>query len=271
MKRLVLLLCISLESQSLVYPIQPCRLADTRQTSQMRGGETRNFQVSTLCGIPSTASGVILNLTLVPPATSSPGYATVWPTGSLMPLAAAITDTVPGMVISNGVTTGLGTGGQISVYAYQATNVVLDAEAWLGAAVPGPTGPTGSTGPQGPSGATGSQGTVGPKGATGATGPQGLGMVGPIGPTGQTGPAGLPGPPVIGLAGGGIQVVTESSQQQVSIDQTVVGVRVAVPTSSTTLCVQNVWAADDPTKTSTPYFYLCVISNNWWKIPLSAF
>jgi hypothetical protein len=181
-------------------------------------------------------------------------------------LAAAITDTIAGMVISNAVTTGLGTNGQISIYVLEATNVVLDAEAWLGSGPPGPTGPTG---PQGVPGPAGPQGSIGPTGATGPTGPQGT--LGPIGPTGQTGPAGLPSPPVVGLAGGGIQIMTESSQQQVSVDQTLVGLRVAVPQRSSSPCVENVWAMDDPTKTSTPHGYLCALANTWLEWSLTTF
>jgi len=299
MKRLVLLLSVTLQGQYLIYPLQPCRLMDTRQTFQMKAGETRNFQVTGLCAIPSTASGIVLNLTLVPPSTSAPGYATVWPAGSPMPLAASITSTIPGAVVSNEVTTGLGTNGQVSLYAFQATDAVLDAEAWLGTGQAGPTGAqgqTGATGPQGAqgstgargnTGATGLQGLQGPPGATGstgggtggATGPTGptgpMGWVttpGPIGPTGQTGPQGPPTPLMIGLQGGGLMVLCDPNQScQFSLDTTMIGWRVAVPASSSTACVQNMWAADDPTKTSTPYGYLCVLTNTWIRWLLSAF
>lgn len=58
------------------HTVSPCRIADTRSAFGMQGGPAlaanvaRTFQVAGLCGVPTTASAVALNVTVVSPATS---------------------------------------------------------------------------------------------------------------------------------------------------------------------------------------------------------
>jgi glucose/arabinose dehydrogenase len=58
------------------HTVPPCRVADTRSAFGMQGGPalafgaTRTFQVAGLCGVPSTASAVELDVTVVSPSTS---------------------------------------------------------------------------------------------------------------------------------------------------------------------------------------------------------
>ncbi|HEX7833828.1 MAG TPA: hypothetical protein VF787_29515, partial [Thermoanaerobaculia bacterium] len=52
------------------YPLSPCRLVDTRNANSTNGGPifntntTRNFTVRGLCGVPTSAKAVSLNVTV---------------------------------------------------------------------------------------------------------------------------------------------------------------------------------------------------------------
>ena len=53
------------------FAVTPCRVVDTRGPTGtnggpiMVGGSPRNFQINSLCGVPSTAKAATLNVTLV--------------------------------------------------------------------------------------------------------------------------------------------------------------------------------------------------------------
>ncbi len=77
--------------QSKLYPITPCRIADTRLTPNGNGAGPvlqanagRAFQIAGTCGIPATARSVVLNVTAVN-ATANGSFA-IFPTGT--PVAA---------------------------------------------------------------------------------------------------------------------------------------------------------------------------------------
>jgi glucose/arabinose dehydrogenase len=100
------------------FTVTPCRVADTRDPVGTSGGPAlaagaaRVFPVSGLCGIPSTASAVAINLAVVGPA--SAGDLRVSPAGGPAPLASAINFRA-GIVRANSAVAPLGAGGQISV------------------------------------------------------------------------------------------------------------------------------------------------------------
>ena len=100
------------------FTVTPCRVADTRDPPGTSGGPAlaagaaRVFPVSGLCGIPSTASAVAINLAVVGPA--SDGDLRVYPAGGPAPLASAINFRA-GIVRANTAVAPLGAGGQISV------------------------------------------------------------------------------------------------------------------------------------------------------------
>jgi glucose/arabinose dehydrogenase len=100
------------------FTVTPCRVADTRDPAGTSGGPAlaagavRAFPVSGLCGIPSTASAVAINLAVVGPA--SAGDLRVYPPGSAVPLASAINFRA-GIVRANTAIAPLGAGGQISI------------------------------------------------------------------------------------------------------------------------------------------------------------
>ncbi len=112
------------------YPVTPCRLADTRNATgtfggpSMIAGASRNFPVqSGPCGIPATAQAYVVNMTVVP--SGSLGFLTAWPTGSQQPLASTL-NALTGAITSNLAIVPAGTGGAISVYVTDRTDLVID-------------------------------------------------------------------------------------------------------------------------------------------------
>jgi uncharacterized protein (TIGR03437 family) len=119
-------------------PVTPCRVADTREPTgplggpRIAGSSTRNFFVTdSLCGIPLTAKAYSLNVAVVPGGPL--GYLTVWPTGQPQPLASTL-NSLDGRVKSNAAIVPAGTGGAISVFASNPTDVVLDINGYFIAA-----------------------------------------------------------------------------------------------------------------------------------------
>jgi pseudomonalisin len=112
------------------YPVTPCRVADTRNATGPLGGPTlaaaaaRNFPVlSSPCGIPATAQAYSVNMTAVPPGVL--GFLTTWPAGLPQPLVSTL-NAPPGVVTANAAIVPAGVSGAISVFASQATNLVID-------------------------------------------------------------------------------------------------------------------------------------------------
>jgi hypothetical protein len=114
------------------YTVTPCRIADTRNPNGPSGGPalaantTRTFPVSSLCGIPASATAVAVNLAVFIP--SNDGDLRVYPAGASVPLASAI-NFRPGVVRANNAIVPLGAGGMISVQCDMpsgATNFFFD-------------------------------------------------------------------------------------------------------------------------------------------------
>jgi len=112
------------------YPVTPCRVADTRNPNGTFGGpmlaalSTRSFPIlQSACGIPSTAQAYSLNITVVPAAGLT--YLTVWPTGQAQPLVSTL-NALNGAILANAAIVVAGTGGAISVYASDSTQLITD-------------------------------------------------------------------------------------------------------------------------------------------------
>jgi len=112
------------------YPVTPCRLVDTRNASgptggpAMGAGSTRNFPIlSGSCGIPPSAQVYSFNVTVAPPAPL--GYLTIWPAGLAQPFVSTLNSS-NGAVVANAAMVPAGTGGVVSVYASDATDVIID-------------------------------------------------------------------------------------------------------------------------------------------------
>jgi hypothetical protein len=108
------------------------RVLDTREASSPTAGaplEARTIQevqVSGRAGVPAGAAAVVLNVTVDAPA--GPGFVTVFPCGTSLPLASNV-NFVAGQTVSNAVTTALGTGGKVCVYSMTSAHVVVDVNA----------------------------------------------------------------------------------------------------------------------------------------------
>ena len=111
-------------------PVTPCRIADTRNPRGLFGGPaiargtSRDFVISNSdCGIPSMAVAYSLNLAVVPHGPL--GYLTAWPAGQSQPVVATL-NSLDGRIKSNAAIVPAGTNGAISVFATDATDVILD-------------------------------------------------------------------------------------------------------------------------------------------------
>ena len=79
--------------------------------------------------LPADATAVAMNITAV--MASQPGFFTVWPCGSPMPVASSVNFT-RGSVVANGVVTSLGAGGAVCLYSDQQADVLVDVLGWFG-------------------------------------------------------------------------------------------------------------------------------------------
>ncbi len=113
------------------HPITPCRLVDTRQNNTaglgapyLHAGQSRSFPVHAgSCSVPPEAQAYSLNFTSVP--RGSLGYLTAWPTGQPQPVA-SILNSLTGTVTANATLTAAGVNGDISVFASNDADLVVD-------------------------------------------------------------------------------------------------------------------------------------------------
>jgi len=112
------------------YPVQPCRIFDTRNSTGAFGGprfeseSTRSFAVpSSSCGIPVTAQAYVSNATVLPAGVF--GYLTMWP-GALNRPTVSTLNAVDGALTSNAAIVPAGPGGAIQVFASNPGNLLLD-------------------------------------------------------------------------------------------------------------------------------------------------
>ncbi len=119
------------------YPVAPCRVADTRNAISVFGGPemaaatTRSFPIpASSCNIPATASAYSVNVTVVPDGRLS--YLSAWPFGSAPPNVSTL-NSWDGSVVANAAIVPAGAGGGVSVYATDATQVILDINGYFAA------------------------------------------------------------------------------------------------------------------------------------------
>ena len=126
-------------------PLTPCRVVDTRNPNgplggpPIQGGTSRNFPIASHCGIPTSASAVAANVTVVPRRRLN--YLTVWPTGHQQPTISLLNSS-DGRVKANAAVVQGGFDGSISVYATDTTDVIVDVSGYF--ILPGapPQGPS---------------------------------------------------------------------------------------------------------------------------------
>lgn len=119
------------------YTLPPCRLLDTRLSNGPSGGPAlqpgslRLFQVSGVCGVPVTAKGVAVNLTVTQAAGS--GYLTLAPTGLPAPVASSI-NFLTGQTLANNAVLPLGDGTgaiQVKTATTGTVQLVLDVSGYF--------------------------------------------------------------------------------------------------------------------------------------------
>ena len=142
---------------SALVPIAPCRLADTRpvgvgvRQTPVGAGETVTFTVwgtNGDCSIPTTATGISANVTVVDPTAAS--FLTVFPADVGRPNASNLNYTAGQAPVPNSVTVKLSSDGKLNVFNNQGrVDVIIDI---VGFYVPSTSGPAGATGPTGAAG-----------------------------------------------------------------------------------------------------------------------
>jgi hypothetical protein len=106
-----------------LYTLPPCRILDTRQSTQAFQGE-RTVPVTTgnNCSVSDTAKAYVMNATVLPSETL--GYLTLWENGAVQPVVSTL-NAVDGDITSNMAVVGT-TNGSIDAFASQSTQLLLD-------------------------------------------------------------------------------------------------------------------------------------------------
>ena len=119
------------------FTVAPCRVADTRLAIGPQGGPSldagavRPFALTDVCGVPSSAAAVALNVTVV--GATAGGHLTVYPHGAPLPLAATLNYSA-GQVRGNNGIVPLGAGGLLDVFCAQSTgktDLVIDVNGYF--------------------------------------------------------------------------------------------------------------------------------------------
>ena len=120
------------------YPLPPCRVLDTRLTSNggsfppdstfgspsLDGVNGRSYPIpSSSCGAPASAAAYSFNLTAVPQGAL--GFVTAWPTGQTQPFVSTM-NSYDGTVLANAAIVPAGTAGAVSFFASNPTDLAVD-------------------------------------------------------------------------------------------------------------------------------------------------
>jgi hypothetical protein len=119
------------------YPLFPCRVLDTRNPAgtfgapAVPGGGSRSFPIpSSPCGAPANSAAYSFNVTVVPHGEL--GYLTAWPTGGTQPYVSTL-NSIDGTVLANAAIVPAGTGGAVSFYAANTTDLIVDINGYFAA------------------------------------------------------------------------------------------------------------------------------------------
>lgn len=114
---------------STVRSIDPVRVLDTRSEGPVvAAGTTRAAEVLRAKDVPDDASGVILNVTAVEP--SAPGFVTVFPCGTDVPLSSNLNYQI-GQTIPNAVVAKLGEDGTVCLFSRSRVHLVVDVSGYV--------------------------------------------------------------------------------------------------------------------------------------------
>lgn len=127
------------QSSLAFYPLTPCRVADTRNADGPLGGPRlfRNIErdipvLMSGCSIPSGAQAYSLNFTAVTVNHGPLGYLSVYPAGGQQPYVSTL-NAPGGLVVPNAAIVPAGDRGDISVFASDDTDLVIDINGYFAA------------------------------------------------------------------------------------------------------------------------------------------
>jgi len=126
------------------YPLTPCRILDTRNTPNgtfagpsLAADTARSFPIqSSGCNVPASAEAYAFNVTVVPPLDGVLGYLTVWPTGESQPFVSTL-NSLEGNILANAAIVPAGSGGAVSFFATNTTDLVVDINGYFAAPAAG--------------------------------------------------------------------------------------------------------------------------------------
>jgi DNA-binding beta-propeller fold protein YncE len=113
---------------------QPCRAVDTRPQygggGPIQAGTHQDFAISGAgsCGTMPSAAAYSMNVSVVP--NGYLGYLTVWPAGQPQPVVSTL-NSLDGRIKANAAIVPAGANGEVSVFATDTTNVVLDVNGYF--------------------------------------------------------------------------------------------------------------------------------------------
>jgi hypothetical protein len=117
--------------------LTPTRILDTRDSVGIPGTDkvppdgTIDLAVADHGGVPKFgASAVVLNITAAD--ATAPGFVTVWPAGSIRPLASNLNATFTGQNIANLAIVPLSAAGSVSLYTQGGAHLIADVVGWFG-------------------------------------------------------------------------------------------------------------------------------------------
>jgi len=128
----------ALPSAASLYTVTPCRLIDTRDPigtwggPPLSAGSDRTFPIAGRCGIPAGAKAVSVNLAVTQP-TTGPGFLTLYPGGTSLPLVSTINYSA-GQTRANNAIVKLGAAGDLIVRCGQGSGtaaMVLDVNGYF--------------------------------------------------------------------------------------------------------------------------------------------
>lgn len=114
--------------------VTPNRVLDTRHgiggTRRVSGGNQAVVQITGTKGVPHGATAAVVNITAVGPSGS--GFLTAYPCSSTVPDASNV-NYVAGQTVSNSTIAALSSSGQLCVWTFADTDILVDVTGWLGA------------------------------------------------------------------------------------------------------------------------------------------
>ena len=113
----------------LFKPVKPKRVWDSRQHTIIPAGGELTLKVTDIVGVPSTATAVVLNVTVTSPAGS--GFLTVHAANVARPETSNV-NYVSSQTVPNVVITGVSVDGRIKIWTFADAHIIVDVAGWFG-------------------------------------------------------------------------------------------------------------------------------------------